>query len=480
MAELFLLIEMGKTMKQILQQMNAALHAKSLKEFLEQFDSSLLDALLAAPAMLFAMLPAVTACALLIIQPESAAAYMSVSFQLMKYIAPIGTVIGSIGLIIYVMKHGFHVRAASALFILLGIWILISSAYNGFDAYSLRGEYTGNYYTYMNESMFSYFYYIFLFICCSCVSAEKRRMAVIHTIIAVTSVLSFISIIGFYTEDLGIFEIISQTNSAYNNSNHFAYVLTVTILLCAVLFLKEENSRRIAGYAISFMLNMTMLVLNDTLGAFLAVIIGLICIGAFSVSKENRYRLGIAVSVLFLLFIGLEFVGGHVISNITGLIRDVITLFTAPAEDIPQNIGSSRVFLLKTVFGYMKQRPISWIFGFGIEGYGNQLLIDNYEFENRVHNEFVEYLSVFGLPALISYIGGCVTVFWHGIKHRRALSAGVAAALAAAFGYLVSSFFGVTVFYTVPYVFILLGFGYKSLTESMPNLTDGREHKTID
>ena len=60
----------------------------------------------------------------------------------------------------------------------------------------------------------------------------------------------------------------------------------------------------------------------------------------------------------------------------------------------------------------------------------------------------------------IAYFAGCLGVFLRGLRRRRTLDGVTLACLTGAFGYLVSAFFGLTLYCTAPFLFIMLGLGY--------------------
>lgn len=68
-----------------------------------------------------------------------------------------------------------------------------------------------------------------------------------------------------------------------------------------------------------------------------------------------------------------------------------------------------------------------------------------------------------GVPSLRSTVWGVASfygVFRRGARHRRSLTDVEVLSLIVVFAYLVSSVFGVTMFYTAPYLFLFLGLGY--------------------
>lgn len=81
---------------------------------------------------------------------------------------------------------------------------------------------------------------------------------------------------------------------------------------------------------------------------------------------------------------------------------------------------------------------------------------------SRTHNEYLQYMATFGIPEGVLYILGCVGVFIRNVKRKEKLRKMSYVCLTAAFTYLVSACFGVTLYNTAPFLFIFLGMGYNS------------------
>lgn len=101
------------------------------------------------------------------------------------------------------------------------------------------------------------------------------------------------------------------TSSVFNNSNHYAYVLSIAVIVAAVMFIKTKNLWRV-GYLASFVIMTGMLIINDTFGAYLGVMIALILmfIHAIIVMPKNK------ISVLFAVAMSLMIVGVFFIDSI--------------------------------------------------------------------------------------------------------------------------------------------------------------------
>ncbi|MCR5098300.1 MAG: hypothetical protein K6B14_05055, partial [Lachnospiraceae bacterium] len=107
------------------------------------------------------------------------------------------------------------------------------------------------------------------------------------------------------------------------------------------------------------------------------------------------------------------------------------------------------------------------VFGLGMEGIrarGYWVYVGN----ARPHNEFLQYALFYGIPAGVLYFSGCLSAFLHDLKYKNELDGITVTFLVVAFGYLVSSFFGLTLYSTAPYLFITLGLGIYSNKKGSP------------
>ena len=118
--------------------------------------------------------------------------------------------------------------------------------------------------------------------------------------------------------------------------------------------------------------------------------------------------------------------------------------------------GSSRWKLWVTALDFIKNRPI---FGYGPDSLGKPYEELNIKID-RPHNEYLQFAASLGIPALIFYLSALFLVFKRAFKNRKNISTNTIIALCSVLAYLVSAFFGNTMFYTSPYFFILLAISF--------------------
>lgn len=270
-----------------------------------------------------------------------------------------------------------------------------------------------------------------------------------------------------------------RTNSTiFFNSNHYAYFLTMAVLIAAGYYLYAEKDLRTFGI-VSLMLNLSALAVNRSMGAIIAVtvVIVMACVQAVwnwhkepikdleIQKKENRddssikqvkakrARYGRATMLLYVLIAGavlaLAFIPSIRVDAIV-LVRDFSRVITGQDDG---HAGSGRWILWVETAKYIKENPI---LGWGCEGIAHRLLSETGM--GSPHFEILTYAAFFGIPAAVFYTVWVVKVLVRSWK-RGAEDVSRMTACLAATGYFISSMFGIPIFYTLPFFFIFLGMG---------------------
>lgn len=286
-------------------------------------------------------------------------------------------------------------------------------------------------------------------------SLDKKRLnTVIEVFVAVSTVLSVISLMNNSLTDLLCVN--EQTNcpaytSVFFNTNHYAYYLLIVILTCAFLYVFESDLKNRIVVLLIYSINIVLLILNNTMGSYLAVLLTLVFVAMWSfVSEALSVKRTLAVVVIFLLISILSnFYKPIVLNNFISLFGDlgiVVKLFGDNAGEYIEesnSVGSYRGALWKEAIILIRNKPL---IGYGPQNNG----LDR-------HNLYLQIAVYLGLPALICYLSFLISSFRELCVNRFYLSPYVKATAFIVIGYLISSFFGVNVFYTEPYFYIVLG-----------------------
>ncbi len=335
--------------------------------------------------------------------------------------------------------------------------IIVSQVYNGLG-YALEGflELT------LGESFdVEVGYFIFFLFAATQVRREKHKRLLIRVHLFASAFIVFTGFVLWHakvgTEE--IFYINSNGfTSIYYNLNYYGYYLAVSVPLAAAAFLYEKKNvwKAIAG--ISFVANTVALSINNCTGAWVGATAGMlfILVTHLIIEKKVNYQ----ALLLLLVYAVTIFIPGHILGtfedNLFSLGGD-ITKILEGTEDAG-GAGSGRWDIWTGSINVIKEHKL---FGIGFEGvYYNMPKYHHLALNLRPHNEFIQYALFHGIPMMVAYFIGCLGVFIRALRKRKIMDGATLVSLSAAFGYLVSSFFGLTVFSTAFYLFVFLGMGY--------------------
>ncbi|MBR4211076.1 MAG: O-antigen ligase family protein [Oscillibacter sp.] len=259
----------------------------------------------------------------------------------------------------------------------------------------------------------------------------------------------------------------------WTNPNYYGYFLTVFISLSAGGLAGAESRGWRAFYAAALVANSVTLCYNDTLGAWIGTLCGcLFPVLAYRLRDGRWNRRTLAALGLFLLSMyAAGVVNGNLSPNILKLFKDIILILTQPNAEATKHAGSGRWFIWLRCMELIRQYPL---FGIGFEGIMAKDLL-SFAGNARPHNEYMQYALFYGIPAAILYTLGCASIYVRAWRRRAVLDNVTLAALTAAFGYLCGAFFGLTVYNTAPYLFIMLGLGYVRETAQAAETTESVE-----
>ncbi len=340
---------------------------------------------------------------------------------------------------------------------------LMSIAVNGFTDYALHGHY------YTQMSMWTYIGNICLYFFVSSLVSDKRvKSFLVGTCVAGACVYSVFAIwllrISGNTKA-------GMTGSFYNR-NHFGYYAAVACGLACALFVAKipEFRKGIRGKLLvillggaAFLLSYTLAVVN-TLGAWIAVLFVHFFLFVVYKIKDGKWNFHVLIS-LGVFVLATLFASIWHKALFTSILKTIFDLKNIlEGADDADKAGSGRWLIWKLTVRHIIDRPL---FGNGIEGLLAKITLEGSS-TGSPHNEYLEYMGFFGVPAGLAYISGCVSVFLHGQKYKKELNAVTLVCLAGAFAYLVSAFFGVCFYYTCTYPFIFLGLGLNFAAEDQP------------
>lgn len=334
------------------------------------------------------------------------------------------------------------------------LFILISPFINGFTDAVVSGD------KYRGESLITVaLYFAFYFPVSAALNTENKKKILIYTYMITSIPIAVMMMADTWFTEIAAFRSGTGPSAIFHQFNHYGYYLLMNILTSEVLFIKEKNIKLRILCMVSFILNIIVLIINDTFGCYLACAVALVfSVIVLSVCDRKCCKAALAMTGIFVVIsIVMGFWYDSVLHNLLTFGKDVNDIATAPESS--DGAGTGRWTLWMHTVSYIKERPL---FGFGIEGTNERLFEETNGCNTRPHCEFLQYAVFYGIPAAAAYIAGAFSVFINGLKKRYSLDIYTMAAIVASFGYLVSSMFGNTMYYTAPHFFILLGIAFNT------------------
>lgn len=341
------------------------------------------------------------------------------------------------------------------------LWMLISTCINGFthDAiFSLPYRYVGV----MDLAAF-----ILVYMYCSskiCSSITRHVFLIFYMLVADLAALVFC--FHWFVKEIPAMGGENPASGVFFHENHYGYFLTIAVLISAGYSVFGRSKIMIAGL-LSLIINMLVLAVNRTQGCFLAVIAAIAVMFVYMLICHKEYTRRVLIltaffasSVALVLLISKE-----LRIEIYYTAKELIEIVRGEGK---WYAGHGRWQLWTVTADYIVDAPL---FGYGCEGLTETLY--DYSGVYSPHNEVLAYAAFFGIPAALFYLSGCLSAVIRALKHSRInepktgnsggnnnVDSSCVIAAFAALGYLLSSMFGVAMFYTAPFIFILTGLAF--------------------
>lgn len=378
-----------------------------------------------------------------------------------RYVLAIGAII----LGIYIMKQQpegqpirvktfFKTHIPVALFLVFGMLMIITTLLNGAPEIAIIGSY------YRGEGLLGFLSYIIYFLLAVFVISEKSKKIFINIFLGTSvpvGLLIFVDYIilndryGYAMKDYMIFY----------QYNHLGYYLLMAIITFGMMFITCKKTWQRIIYLCGFMFMTAVLIMNDTWGCQIALLVGIIfTVIVYSIGK-GRFRpvtliLLVAMLTTYLIsYIADDRLRANIEKNIEQQFYDTGALLDKDEID-HMTTGVARIVLWENALKYLGESPL---IGHGADVTGSRLKGETGD-NDRCHCEFLNYAVSFGVPTALVYIVAVFTVYLRGLKKKKYLTEMHYVGLCVAFTYLASSLIGNSMFYTAPYLFIALGFGY--------------------
>jgi len=314
--------------------------------------------------------------------------------------------------------------------------------------------YVGNFYA--DDSFLNHLAYFGIFCC----GLAIRKIGTGRMLMrCFTSVAAFLAIfVAFDIPALNELLHLTRSSAIFYNTNHYGYY-ACTSLMCAVALFVDTGKRKRRKpsaklvYAAEIALITYSIGQNGSFGPVVAPIAGFTMLVILLVlSRKEKIRTAVAAALIFSVMLAVSnSQTGRIAHDFSKLSSDIGNI--AEGNESAAKAGSGRWEIWVAGVRYALEKPLL--------GYGQTQLRQRYAeqgFRNLdPHNEFIYYAASIGIPAVLFYLAGLAALLIRFIRQCKlvdTLSIGLFCATAT---YLISSFFGVLMFNTAPFFFMLLG-----------------------
>lgn len=436
---------------------------KTFKEIVLNIDNKYIDKIAYFSTLLYVLIPIFILFTNIFIK-ESASMYLYIGLF----------ICGGLGLlngIIYLLKKIYLKKITKKkvipiiIIILFLIWSFISCLLSKNKEYAFLGT------SYRFDGYLTYIMYLGFFINGFIISHNKDNLKKLLNCLIISS--SFICILILMNN--GLTEVLlkrnnNMTSNIYTgftyNLNHFAYYLSITVIASIGCFLNFTGIKKLL-YLCSYIIQTIVLIRNDTFASFLAILITIIIMFIYSliIKKKRIYMLIILLSILIV-----PFTFKNVNDSFNRLINEIVkihnnkdNLYTSinddekieNSSDLIICAGNSRLDLWLKGIDLIKNKPL---FGYGIENleepYSYIVMCDS---TDRPHNIFIQIGATIGIVGLLLYVSFLSIIFVNIIIKYKFINKEIMIFVFMTISYLISLFFGNSMFYTTPYYMISLG-----------------------
>ncbi len=313
--------------------------------------------------------------------------------------------------------------------------------------------------SYLAEGLRTYFFYAGVYVCTFIITNKRHKWIILNIFNIIAIFVASIVIV----QDTYFYPFINDCfpgmlASVFFHFNHCGYYMCMGIACAIGLYLYEERRWIRYFYAFSIAFQIYGILVNSCFGSFLGDWCALVMILVFFVIKKGKWSWRMLTPIIITIVLIIISYMGY-IPNSTG--QDMKTNFEMLFSDgsaIVTNsekaakAGHGRMKLWKQSLKMIPKKPIF--------GYGPSILdaeLAKTMKVGRPDNEFIQHAVFMGVPALLFYLSSLIGLFIHQCKKIKQLDRCTLIAAGCMIAYLVSAMFGVSAFYTTPYLYMFWG-----------------------
>ena len=351
---------------------------------------------------------------------------------------------GGAAIISEAKRHRINLRPSYVFFGLFLILVIISTCVNGWDEKALLGL------PYRNIGVPLLMIMVVIYMGASgFVMNTRYKKGIMLAYLIVSDAVAASAIFDRFINRIPAYGAKTEFSALFFNGNHYGYYILMAVIIAAGFCAYGKEKVRLAGI-ISLAFNVCVLILNGTMGCIVSAVIMLFLLALTLMSdRKGEYRKMALYAVGFLtVCLAAAFICSSAFHNeVSTLFSDIGAVLQGEAQGAE---GHNRIMLWSHTVEYIKEHPLA---GYGCEGMSDMMFAEIGR--SNPHNEILTYAAYFGIPAACMYAAGVISTLAEHFRYSKTTMSRIAAL--AASGYLISSFFGVAMFYTTPFFFIFLG-----------------------
>lgn len=310
---------------------------------------------------------------------------------------------------------------------------------------------------YRKDGLFSYISYIGIGLISMFIIKDKEKNIIYELFVIVGLILTIFTRFGM--NDF-LYPIQKSYNGIFFQFNHFSYFIILCLVCNTCLFMTSKGKGSII-YTISYMFMLEILIVNDTFGGYVAILLTTIFIIIYYiVIKKIRVKSIVILIVFILLSLNVSDNNGIVVLrnfNVNlGQVKQVNISNLDKKEEIEKvkHLGTDRGRLWMSSIKLIQEKPL---LGYGIENIEKELKADG-NYNDKPHNLILGLMVFIGIPGALALLTCFGIVILRNIAKIKEIDDVTFVALAGTICYLMSSMFGNSMFYTQPYFSIFFGF----------------------
>lgn len=242
-------------------------------------------------------------------------------------------------------------------------------------------------------------------------NSNKSRKILLNTFVFISVINCLIIELTNHINITEFFELKKIKTGIFSNSNHYGYYLLLVTTCANFLFITEKNKYVRLIYLVSYAILLYYLILNNTFGCYLALIITLLIFLIYSIYNRKKVFLGI-ISIIIFILMSCCIQKNIVAINIDVMTKDVNKVISTVAINKKETtiseekkselkkVGSGRLDLWINGIKFFLEKPI---LGYGPENLGEKYLELNIK-QDRPHNLIIQLATTSGLLGLIFYL----------------------------------------------------------------------------